>query len=94
MSISDPVDFAITFTAAVSSGRCAAALDPEWPSLRREEALGRLKADVVLLSLKDSERQRGSQDLEDGLASKVFYLGFTSGSSSEPKIFMRDRGSW
>ncbi len=94
LSLADPVEFAIAFLAAVSRGRCAAILDPAWPSKRHDQALERLGADVVVASLKDVEQRPNTLELEDGPETNVFYLGFTSGSSSRPKVFLRDRGSW
>ncbi len=70
----------IEFLAVISSGRCAAMADPDWPAAVREtmrEQIGQL-----------SSAQRELQ------STSPFYIGFTSGSTGLPKGFRRHHRSW
>lgn len=93
IQLEDPVDFAVTLTALVGRGGCAAVMDPAWPESLRLRVLDALRPDAVLTSrpLMDAS---GAPPLADPPADARFYCGFTSGTSGVPKGFVRTTGSW
>lgn len=70
----------IDVLATLHSGRCAAVGDPDWPEP--------VRADV--------QRQLGelSNEAQPDGALAPFYIGYTSGSSGQPKGFRRHHRSW
>lgn len=70
----------VDFLGIVRSGRCAAVADPEWPPAVRERVLQHLPRTPV------------PADPPDG--GTPFYIGYTSGSTGQPKGFLRDHRSW
>jgi len=70
----------VSFLAIITSGRCAAVSDPDWPSSVRQ-------------SVQNSFSTSASTSPEPHPASP-FYIGFTSGSTGIPKGFRRDHRSW
>ncbi|MDO9277721.1 MAG: AMP-binding protein [Polaromonas sp.] len=70
----------IEFLAVISSGRCAAMADPDWPAALRET----MREQIGLLPSTMSALQ----------ATSPFYIGFTSGSTGLPKGFRRHHRSW
>ena len=73
----------VEFLAVISSGRCAAMADPDWPAAVRQtmrEQIGQLSTTLSTLP----ELQPTSP----------FYIGFTSGSTGMPKGFRRHHRSW
>lgn len=93
LQIGDPVRFAVAFTAVVGQGKCAAVLDPSWPSDLRVRILEALHPDAVITSADPTEAAHPSS-LADAAADARFYCGFTSGTSGVPKGFVRTVGSW
>lgn len=93
IQIEDPVDFALTFTAVVGRGRCAAVLDPSWPPDLRLRVLDALQPAAVLTSTPYAHPTDVSP-LADPPADALFYCGFTSGTSGLPKGYVRTAGSW
>lgn len=91
--IDDPLDFAVTFTAVVGRGRCAAVLDSAWPQDVRGRILEALLPDAVITSADLVEAPHPSQ-LADAPDDARFYCGFTSGTSGIPKGFVRTVDSW
>jgi long-chain acyl-CoA synthetase len=70
----------LEFLAIISSGRCAAMADPDWPAALREtmrEQIGQLPSALIELQ-----------------STSPFYIGFTSGSTGMPKGFRRHHHSW
>lgn len=74
------VDTLVEFLAVLASGRCAAIGDPAWPP----EVQAGVRASIA--ALPPLEQTAG--DL------KPFYIGFTSGTSGQPKGFRRHHRSW
>ena len=72
----------LQFLGIVASGRCAAVGDPDWPPSQREAATDFLAA--------HNRRVIAGSAQPDSL----FYIGFTSGSTGQPKGFCRDHYSW
>ena len=70
----------VEFLAVISSGRCAAMADPDWPAAVRET----MREQINLLPSTPSAL----------LPTSPFYIGFTSGSTGLPKGFRRHHRSW
>ncbi|RZS52244.1 AMP-binding protein [Sphaerotilus mobilis] len=66
--------------ATIASGRCAAVGDPDWPTAVRDAVVQQLAALPAAPS-------------GDG-AFSPFYIGYTSGSTGQPKGFRRHHRSW
>jgi len=70
----------IEFLAIISSGRCAAMADPDWPAAVRATVREQI-----------NHLPTGPLELQ---STSPFYLGFTSGSTGMPKGFRRHHRSW
>ncbi|WP_026264795.1 class I adenylate-forming enzyme family protein [Arthrobacter sp. 135MFCol5.1] len=77
-------EFVARFCAGVASGRQAAVLDPAWTEQSRTAVLQKLPR----------PSPAGGTALEDGDPDWPFLIGFTSGTTSTPKAFIRSRRSW
>ena len=73
----------VSFMGIISSGRCAAVSDPDWPSTVRESVKHELATALT-------EAARVAPPSPDS----PFYIGFTSGSTGVPKGFRRHHQSW
>lgn len=74
------VDQMVAFLAIITSGRCAAVTDPDWPLAVRQSvqtAFAQTPADMAMPTPRTP-----------------FYIGFTSGSTGSPKGFRRHHQSW
>ena len=74
------VDRLVDFLGIITSGRCAAVGDPDWPPAIRQ---------AVLASLPEQ-----AADLPAPLPTSPFYVGYTSGSTGTPKGYVRHHQSW
>lgn len=70
----------VAFLAIISSGRCAAVTDPDWPVVVRE------RVQAVFSQTPTAMPKPTPQT--------PFYIGFTSGSTGSPKGFRRHHQSW
>ena len=75
----------IGFLGIVQSGRCAAVCDPDWPAHIRQTVINTLHQEALHTNTMSPQR------LQD---TDPFYIGFTSGSTGQPKGFMRHHRSW
>ena len=74
------IDQMVSFLAIISSGRCAAVSDPDWPDAVRQRV--------------QSGFSSATADVDAPHAISPFYIGFTSGSTGMPKGFRRHHQSW
>jgi long-chain acyl-CoA synthetase len=74
------IDQMVSFLAIITSGRCAAVSDPDWPDAVRQSV--------------QSAFSRAPADVETPHPNSPFYIGFTSGSTGVPKGFRRHHQSW
>ena len=82
------LDQLVAFLGIIASGRCAAIADPDWPAIQRTAATDALQALAAQLS------ERWPSAAEAISAEALFYVGFTSGSTGQPKGFCRTHQSW
>ena len=74
------MDQMVAFMGIISTGRCAAVSDPDWPSAVRTSVQG-------IFSCEPFESSAPTPH-------SPFYIGFTSGSTGMPKGFRRHHQSW
>ena len=74
------LDQMVSFMGIISTGRCAAVSDPDWPSAVR----------VSVENIFSTEPSTPSPPTP----TSPFYIGFTSGSTGMPKGFRRHHQSW
>jgi long-chain acyl-CoA synthetase len=74
------LDQMVSFLAIITSGRCAAVTDPDWPEAVRQRV--------------QSAFSTAAADVQPPNANSPFYIGFTSGSTGVPKGFRRNHQSW
>ena len=74
------IDQMVSFLAIITSGRCAAVSDPDWPDAVRQSVQSAFSATPA--------------DVETPHLNSPFYIGFTSGSTGMPKGFRRHHQSW
>lgn len=82
-----------------------ALLDPKWPEALRDEMRERLAPDLVItpdnarfgledFGLEDAEAAPPVMPPPATSSDLPFFIGFTSGTTSRPKAFLRNRTSW
>ena len=98
LCLADPADLLIAFLAVIRRGGLAMVFDPAWPRSRRSWVERETAPDLVLNAPALAElrigtpQSSGSPDTPD--ETDLFYAGFTSGSTGDPKGFCRDHRSW
>ena len=80
-----PIDIVTTFLATNASGRCAALGDAAWPAAQQQLA-AQWVDELAAQTPVSGQAERTS--------SYPFYIGFTSGSTGQPKGFRRHHQSW
>lgn len=70
----------VDFLGIITSGRCAAVGDPDWPPQVRKAVLASLSAQAA--------------ELPAPCPASPFYVGYTSGSTGAPKGYTRSHQSW
>ncbi|WP_417687209.1 AMP-binding protein [Roseibium sp.] len=102
LCLRDPASLLIAFFAVARRGAIALVYDPDWPQMRRDAIDRQVAPDIVLddLALSGLCAEGGAARLLAGVEDRVpeaadpFYAGFTSGSTGEPKAYLRSHGSW
>ncbi|WP_431857799.1 AMP-binding protein [Azospirillum sp.] len=92
------VEFLALFLGTVLAGGVAVILDPKWSPPQRAAVLDSLPLDRLF----DDADAAGAWIAAQGPAAALrpvppdrpFLIGFTSGTTSRPKAFTRDQGSW
>lgn len=80
-----PAALVADFIATNTSGRCAALGDANWPASQRAQ---------VQQAIDTLNTKKAASAHPAGASSYPFYIGFTSGSTGQPKGFRRDHHSW
>ena len=70
----------VAFLAIITSGRCAAVTDPDWPATVRQSVQAAFTQEAAYPAAPTPHTP--------------FYIGFTSGSTGSPKGFRRHHQSW
>jgi len=99
ISLPNSAAFVRAFTAATIAGAAVAVLDPAWPPALRDAAIDLLRPDVLLDSgaaqhVDGSATDTSGPDWPEPDPASWFLIGFTSGTTSMPKAFIRSRRSW
>jgi len=102
LQLKDPVSLLLSFFACARSDRIAVVMDPDWPARQLAETVADIGPDLVIDANRfhrmteaagtfaEAEAGAGGRPCED----RLFYAGFTSGSSGVPKGYVRTHGSW
>ncbi|WP_439530639.1 AMP-binding protein [Pannonibacter sp.] len=97
LDLADPLDLLVSFLAVVRAGAVALVLDPAWPAPRKAAIRAATAPAVYLDAARLSELRRGpvpGTDWPQPSRDHLFYAGFTSGSTGEPKGYARSHRSW
>ncbi|WP_106754563.1 AMP-binding protein [Pannonibacter carbonis] len=97
LDLADPLDLLVAFFAIVRAGAVALVLDPAWPAPRRAAIRAATAPAVYLDAARLSELRREAvtgADWPEPARDHLFYAGFTSGSTGEPKGYARSHRSW
>ncbi|WP_422374060.1 AMP-binding protein [Roseibium sp.] len=97
LRLRDPVALLLGFFACARTGRIAVVMDPDWPDAQAGSTLAAVSPDLVVTDRTYSELVASSPDVGTLVrpgAENLFYAGFTSGSSGQPKAYVRSHGSW
>ena len=70
----------VDFLGIITSGRCAAVGDPDWPAHVRQTVLASLPTQAA--------------ELPEPRPESPFFVGYTSGSTGTPKAYTRSHQSW
>lgn len=91
--------FLIAFMGVIRAGRVAVVLDGKWDQQRKNGAEQRVGCraclgDAAVLDLLEAELGQHSGGASLAEETDPFYIGFTSGSTAEPKGYLRSHRSW
>ncbi len=84
LSKDNSLEFVAAFSAGIAGNRRCVVLDPQWPPQGQDE----------VTALLGHPEKVPTKELIDGNSSEPFLIGFTSGTTSVPKAFLRSRQSW
>jgi long-chain acyl-CoA synthetase len=98
LCLTDPADLLIAFLAVIRRGGLAMVFDPAWPHARRSWVERETAPDLVLDASTFTELRSRSPLLSVSVRAPdetaLFYVGFTSGSTGDPKGYCRTHRSW
>lgn len=98
LCLADPADLLIAFLAVIRRGGLAMVFDPAWPPARRSWVERETAPDLVLdapaLAGLRSRPPLPSVPAKAPDETAMFYAGFTSGSTGDPKGYCRTHRSW
>lgn len=98
LCLTDPADLLIAFLAVIRRGGLAMVFDPAWPPARRSWVERETAPDLVLnaSALAELRSRTSPPPLPAGSPDEtsLFYAGFTSGSTGDPKGYCRTHRSW
>ncbi|WP_427017944.1 class I adenylate-forming enzyme family protein [Pseudarthrobacter sp. P1] len=91
LCLPNSLDLAVRFTAALAGRRMVGVLDPAWPEAVRSGVLASIASLAEGIGCAE---ETGGDALVDGPPDSTFLIGLTSGTSSVPKGFRRNRATW
>lgn len=98
LCLEDPAGLLIAFMAVARAGGLAMVFDPDWPASMRTWVETETRPDLIL-DAKSLGCFRQAAPLNEGAfappaENDLFYAGFTSGSTGDPKGYCRSHASW
>lgn len=98
VSLEDPADLLIAFLAAARARALAMVYDPAWPRARHDWVVAQTRPDLFIdaefFEAVQGGSASGSVFRPEPQAADLFYAGFTSGSTGDPKGYCRTHRSW
>lgn len=98
VSLEDPADLLIAFLAAARAHTLAMVYDPAWPRARLDWIVSQTRPDIFVdtefFTAARTAVTKGNLSRPDPQAGDLFYAGFTSGSTGDPKGYCRTHQSW
>ncbi len=97
LCLDDPADLLIAFLAGARAGALAMVFDASWTVPRRAWVEKQVRPDILVDTQNLDDLRASKLELPAvgaPVASDLFYAGFTSGSTGDPKGYCRSHGSW